>query len=98
MFKIISKDKKTNARVGLLNTKKGVIETPFFMPVATKASVKYISNEDLNEMKAMAIISNSFILHRYYSIINSLYSLIIHVGYYTNIPYIITKVGSYTNK
>ena len=63
MFKIISKDKKTKARVGLLTTKKGVIETPFFMPVATKASVKHIPTEDLNEMKASAVISNSFILH-----------------------------------
>jgi len=63
MFKIVSKDKKTKARVGLLYTKKGVIETPFFMPVATKASVKYVPTEDLNEMKATAVISNSFILH-----------------------------------
>ncbi len=40
-FTIISKDKKTKARVSILETKKGKAETPFFMPVATKASVKY---------------------------------------------------------
>jgi queuine tRNA-ribosyltransferase len=63
MFKIIAKDKKTKARVGILKTKKGEIETPFFMPVATKASVRFISTEDLEEMKAHAVISNALILH-----------------------------------
>ena len=50
-FKIISIDKKTKARVGILQTKSGSIETPFFMPVATKTSVKHISSLDLEEMK-----------------------------------------------
>jgi len=62
-FKILKEDKKTKARVGILETKKGSIETPFFMPVATKASVKYLSSHDLHEMKAKAVISNTFILH-----------------------------------
>jgi len=62
-FKIIYKDKKTNARVGKIFTKSGEIETPFFMPVATKASVKHISNEDLKSMGCKAVISNMFILH-----------------------------------
>ncbi|MEM4271035.1 MAG: tRNA guanosine(34) transglycosylase Tgt [Candidatus Pacearchaeota archaeon] len=62
-FVIDYKDKKTNARVGILNTKSGSIETPFFMPVATKTAVKYISSKDLEEMKCKAVISNTFILH-----------------------------------
>jgi queuine tRNA-ribosyltransferase len=62
-FKITHKDKKTQARVGILKTKSGSIETPFFMPVATKASVKHISSQDLEEMNCKAIISNTFILH-----------------------------------
>jgi queuine tRNA-ribosyltransferase len=62
-FKIIAKDKKTKARVGMINTKSGKIETPFFMPVATKTSVKHISSHDLEEMNCKAIISNTFILH-----------------------------------
>jgi len=61
-FKIISKDKKTKARAGILSTKSGSIETPFFMPVATKTAVKNISVEDLESMQAKAIISNAFIL------------------------------------
>ena len=63
MFKIIAKDKKTMARIGILETKKGAIETPFFMPVASKGSVRFISSEDLEEMKARAIISNALLLH-----------------------------------
>ncbi|MBT3404942.1 tRNA guanosine(34) transglycosylase Tgt [archaeon] len=61
-FTIKHKDKKTSARIGILNTKKGKIETPFFMPVATKGTAKYISTEDLKQMQANAIISNALIL------------------------------------
>lgn len=63
IFKIKYKDKKTKARTGIITTKKGKIETPFFMPVATKTSVKHISTHDLDEMDCNAIISNTFILH-----------------------------------
>jgi len=62
IFKILAKDKKTQARTGILKTKSGEIETPFFMPVATKTAVKYLSSKDLEDMGAKAIISNAFIL------------------------------------
>jgi queuine tRNA-ribosyltransferase len=62
-FKITYKDKKTKARVGILSTKKGKIETPFFMPVATKTSVKHISSKDLEDIGINAVISNTLILH-----------------------------------
>ncbi|MBD3252373.1 tRNA-guanine transglycosylase, partial [Candidatus Pacearchaeota archaeon] len=61
MFKITHKDKKTQARVGILKNKKHSIKTPFFMPVATKATAKYINSKQLNEV-AQAIISNALIL------------------------------------
>jgi queuine tRNA-ribosyltransferase len=61
-FKIIAKDKKSKARVGLLQTKSGSIETPFFMPVCTQTTVKYISSHDLQEMGAKAVISNALVL------------------------------------
>jgi queuine tRNA-ribosyltransferase len=63
VFKIICKDKKTKARIGILHTKKGSIETPFFMPVATKSSVKYLSSQDLETMNVKSVISNTFILY-----------------------------------
>jgi queuine tRNA-ribosyltransferase len=61
MFKITHKDKK--ARVGILTTKSGKVETPFFMPVATKGSVKHLSSHDLKSMKNTAVISNAFVLY-----------------------------------
>ena len=61
-FKIIKKDKKTKARIGILKTKKGNLETPLFMPVATKTAVKFIDSLRLKELNVQAVISNSFIL------------------------------------
>jgi len=63
IFGVTCKDKKTNARIGILKTKKGTIETPFFMPVATRGVVKGLTSEELTEMKIPAVISNALILH-----------------------------------
>ncbi|MFH1249077.1 MAG: tRNA guanosine(34) transglycosylase Tgt [archaeon] len=63
IFKIKFKDKKTKARIGLLKTRKGTIETPFFMPVASKGGVKHFSSKDLEEIGIDAVISNTLLLH-----------------------------------
>ena len=63
VFKITHKDKTTNARIGILQTKKGKVETPFFMPVATRGSVKTLTSEELKQMKVPAVISNALILY-----------------------------------
>ena len=63
VFTINHKDKNTNARIGILQTKKGKVETPFFMPVATRGSVKTLDSEELKEMKVPAVISNALILY-----------------------------------
>ncbi len=57
MFRI--EDENGNARTGILKTPQGEIETPFFMPVATKATVKILSPEDLEKCGVKAIIANS---------------------------------------
>mgnify|MGYP001571117305 CR=1 FL=1 len=62
IFQITHKDKKTKARIGILKTKKANIETPFFMPVATKATAKHINTKSLEQLGATATISNAFIL------------------------------------
>ena len=61
-FTITHHDKKTSARIGILQTKSGAIETPFFMPVATKATAKFIDSHMLEQTGTKAIISNAFIL------------------------------------
>jgi queuine tRNA-ribosyltransferase len=51
-----------SARTGVLKTAHGRIETPFFMPVATKGSVKFVSMKELEKMGYRCFISNSFLL------------------------------------
>ncbi len=52
--------KQTGARIGVLHTPHGDIETPVFMPVGTKATVKAMSPHELDEMGAQIILSNTY--------------------------------------
>jgi queuine tRNA-ribosyltransferase len=62
MFKLLTTEK--NARRGLLHTVHGVIETPFFMNVATAAAIKGgISALDLTELKCPVMLCNTYHLH-----------------------------------
>lgn len=63
MFKITHKDEYTKARVGLLETPHGVIETPEFMPVGTQATVKALSSEDMEYCGAQIILGNTYHLY-----------------------------------
>lgn len=62
-FKIISKDKKSKARAGIIKTPHGDILTPSFVPVGTKATVKAVSSRDLKEMGAQIVLGNTYHLH-----------------------------------
>ena len=61
MFQLTTTD--NNARAGILATSHGKVETPFFMPIATKGTVKQISPDDLHTIGTEAIIANAFILY-----------------------------------
>ncbi|MBS3175303.1 tRNA guanosine(34) transglycosylase Tgt [Candidatus Woesearchaeota archaeon] len=61
MFKINYEDKE--ARAGKLYTKHGIVETPFFMPIATKGTAKQVSPDELKLIGSQAIIANAFVLH-----------------------------------
>lgn len=50
----------TGARAGLLHTPHGTFQTPMFMPVGTQATVKTMSPEELKEMGAQIILSNTY--------------------------------------
>ncbi len=63
MFRIIKKDKETDARIGEIETPHGVVKTPCFMPVATLGSVKALSSEDLNEIGVEMLIANAYHLY-----------------------------------
>ena len=53
-------DAATGARAGILHTPHGSFETPLFMPVGTQASVKTVSPEELRELGAGIILSNTY--------------------------------------
>ncbi len=62
-FKILQQDKKSMARNGILSTPHGKIQTPVFMPVGTKASVKTMKPEDLKEIGSQIILANTYHLY-----------------------------------
>jgi queuine tRNA-ribosyltransferase len=64
IFNLEFKDSNTKARVGIIKTDHGVIETPIFMPVGTAATVKGIHQRDLeNEIDPDIILSNTYHLY-----------------------------------
>lgn len=63
MFKVISQDKRTKARLGEVTTAHGKILTPAFMPVATMGAVKTLSSEELKGMDYKLILANAFHLY-----------------------------------
>jgi queuine tRNA-ribosyltransferase len=62
-FSIIASDPSGKARAGILKTPHGDVQTPVFMPVATQASVKALSQEDLDLLGVRAILANSYHLY-----------------------------------
>ncbi len=62
-FIITSKDPHSKARTGLLYTRHGVVHTPVFMPVATQACVKALTDEDLKNAGAECLLSNTYHLY-----------------------------------
>jgi len=59
-YELLKVCKQTGARRGRLHTPHGVIETPIFMPVGTLATVKAMSPEELKDMNAQIILSNTY--------------------------------------
>ena len=60
MFKTKSVSSKSRARRGEFETHHGVIQTPAFMPVGTRATVKTMEPEELVEIGAQIILSNTY--------------------------------------
>lgn len=59
-YHLEKKEKHTGARLGKIETPHGTFETPMFMPVGTLASVKTMAPEELKEMGAGIILSNTY--------------------------------------
>ncbi len=52
-----------NARAGTLQTAHGPVETPVFMPVGTKASVKSVDPDTLKTLGAQVVLGNTYHLY-----------------------------------
>ncbi|MFB9327224.1 tRNA guanosine(34) transglycosylase Tgt [Paenibacillus aurantiacus] len=59
-YELIKVCKQSGARLGRVHTPHGVIDTPTFMPVGTQATVKTMSPEELKQMDAHIILSNTY--------------------------------------
>jgi len=62
-FKITHRAKGSRARTGIITLNNTRIETPVFMPVGTKATVKSLTNEQLKEIGFNIILSNTYHLY-----------------------------------
>jgi queuine tRNA-ribosyltransferase len=59
-YELIHECKQTGARLGILHTPHGSIETPVFMPVGTKATVKTLENQEIEEVSDGLILGNTY--------------------------------------
>ena len=59
-FTIFNRDEKTAARAGKIETEHGEFETPIFMPVGTRGSVKTLTNQQLIDLDAKIILGNTY--------------------------------------
>jgi queuine tRNA-ribosyltransferase len=63
VFKLLKKDERSLARLGRLVTRRGVVDTPVFMPVGTQGSVKALDPRELREMGTQIILGNTYHLY-----------------------------------
>jgi len=59
-FDVLKNDEQTSARIGKLTTKHGTFQTPIFMPVGTKATVKTLENKEIEEVSDGLILGNTY--------------------------------------
>ncbi|MBN2134515.1 MAG: tRNA guanosine(34) transglycosylase Tgt [Acidobacteria bacterium] len=62
-FTILSKDKETAARLGVIETQHGSVPTPVFMPVGTQGTVKALTHRTVEELGADIILGNTYHLY-----------------------------------
>ena len=59
-FSVLKEDARTQARLGLLTTAHGTVETPVFMDVGTLGTVKALEPRDLKELKTQVVLGNTY--------------------------------------
>ena len=59
-FDLLKTDSRSAARRGRMRTRRGIVETPVFMPVGTQGTVKAMLPESLREVGAQIILGNTY--------------------------------------
>ena len=62
-YELIKESSDTKARLGKITTPHGQIDTPIFMPVGTRATVKAMTSEEVKALGAQIILSNTYHLY-----------------------------------
>ena len=62
-YELIKECSQTKARLGRVHTPHGSFDTPMFMPVGTKATVKAMTPEELTDIGSQIILSNTYHLY-----------------------------------
>lgn len=62
-FEILKQDSGSNARLGRIHTAHGTVDTPAFMPVATQATVKALSPDEIEDLGFRMLIVNAYHLY-----------------------------------
>jgi tRNA-guanine transglycosylase len=62
-FSILKRSKKSRARLGVLKTPHGEVETPAFVGVATNATIKALRSDEVLKTNTQLLISNTYHLH-----------------------------------
>ena len=60
MYKLIHKDKDSQARLGKMSTSHGEINTPDFMPVGTAGTVKALTPDEVTSSGVQIVLSNAY--------------------------------------
>ena len=59
-FEVTREDARTQARLGVLHTRHGAVETPVFMTVGTQGTVKALGPLDLAALKTQVVLGNTY--------------------------------------
>ena len=59
-YNLLHEEKNTKARLGTIETNYGVVDTPMFMPVGTRATVKMLTPEELYDVHSGVILANTY--------------------------------------
>ncbi len=59
-FTVSARDTRTSARAGALETAHGIVHTPTFMPVGTRATVKGVTADQLRALDAQVVLANTY--------------------------------------